>query len=114
MADPVQGLREMRRVTRPGGTVAACVWDHAGDRGPLAALWSTVRELDPADPGESDLTGVREGQLASRASGGAAHPCGDGSNAKHRPARSALPREVDLTGTMPPRTADLGTCACLL
>jgi trans-aconitate methyltransferase len=65
MADPVQGLREMRRVTRPGGTVAACVWDHAGDRGPLAAFWSAVRELDPANPGESDLTGVREGQLAS-------------------------------------------------
>jgi SAM-dependent methyltransferase len=65
MADPVQGLREMRRVTRPGGTVAACVWDHAGDRGPLAAFWSAVRELDPAAPGESDLAGVREGQLAS-------------------------------------------------
>lgn len=65
MADPMQGLREMRRVTRPGGTVAACVWDHAGDRGPLAAFWSAVRELDPANPGESDLTGVREGQLAS-------------------------------------------------
>jgi SAM-dependent methyltransferase len=65
MADPVQGLREMRRVTRPGGTVAACVWDHAGDRGPLAAFWSAVRELDPAAPCESDLAGVREGQLAS-------------------------------------------------
>ena len=52
MTDPVQGLREMRRVTRPGGTVAACVWDHAGDRGPLAAFWSAVRELDPAAPGE--------------------------------------------------------------
>ena len=32
MTDPVQGLREMARVTRPGGTVAACVWDHGGGR----------------------------------------------------------------------------------
>ena len=64
MADPVLGLREMRRVTRPGGTVAACVWDHAGDRGPLAAFWSAVRELDPAAGDESDLAGVREGDLA--------------------------------------------------
>ena len=35
MSDPVAGLSEMRRVTRPGGTVAACVWDHAGGSGPL-------------------------------------------------------------------------------
>jgi SAM-dependent methyltransferase len=65
MADPVQGLREMRRVTRPGGTVAACVWDNASGRGPLAAFWSAVRELDPAATGESDLAGVREGHLVS-------------------------------------------------
>jgi SAM-dependent methyltransferase len=64
MADPVRGLREMRRVTRPGGTVAACVWDHAGDRGPVSAFWSAVRELDPAADDESDLAGAREGDLA--------------------------------------------------
>ncbi len=65
MADPVLGLREMARVTQPGGVVCACVWDHAGARGPLAAFWSAVRELDPAADDESDLAGVREGHLAS-------------------------------------------------
>src|SRR4051794_25572047 len=29
MADPAAGIAEMRRVTREGGVVAACVWDHA-------------------------------------------------------------------------------------
>ena len=64
MADPVQGLREMGRVTRSGGIVAACVWDHAGGRGPLGAFWRAVRDLDPAADDESRLAGVREGDLA--------------------------------------------------
>ena len=64
MADPVAGLHEMGRVTRRGGTVAACVWDHAGGRGPLTTFWRAVRELDPSAPDESGLAGVGEGQLA--------------------------------------------------
>jgi SAM-dependent methyltransferase len=64
MTDPVAGLREMARVTRPGGVVAACVWDHAGDRGPLSPLWSAVHELDPRARDESPAAGVRKGHLA--------------------------------------------------
>jgi SAM-dependent methyltransferase len=64
MTDPQAGLREMARVTRPGGVVAACVWDHAGDRGPLSVFWRAARERDPAAPHESDLAGAREGHLA--------------------------------------------------
>jgi SAM-dependent methyltransferase len=64
MADPVQGLREMARVTRPGGVVAACVWDHSGDRGPLSTFWSVVKGLDPVANDESTLAGARPGALA--------------------------------------------------
>ncbi|MGH2591448.1 MAG: class I SAM-dependent methyltransferase [Actinomycetota bacterium] len=63
MADPVVGLREMARVTRADGVVAACVWDHAGGRGPLSPFWQAARELDPAVEGESQLAGAREGHL---------------------------------------------------
>jgi SAM-dependent methyltransferase len=64
MTDPVAGLREMGRVTRPGGAVGACVWDHAGGRGPLTSFWRAVRDLDPAATDESGLAGSREGHLA--------------------------------------------------
>jgi SAM-dependent methyltransferase len=63
MADPVGGLREMARVTRSGGVVAACVWDHAGGRGPLSPFWNAVRELDPGAEDESRLPGARQGHL---------------------------------------------------
>jgi SAM-dependent methyltransferase len=63
MSDPVDGLSEMRRVTRAGGVVAACVWDHAGGRGPLSPFWDAVRELDPNAADESQLAGARNGHL---------------------------------------------------
>ena len=93
MADPVVGLGEMARVTRPGGRQAFSVthptrwmfpadpgeggltssqsyWDRnpyvevdAGGGGPLAIFWEAVRHLDPGAPDESGLAGTHEGQL---------------------------------------------------
>lgn len=64
MAAPIAGLGEMARVTREGGTVAACVWDHGGGEGPLSRFWEAARELDPEVVDESDLAGSRRGHLA--------------------------------------------------
>ena len=64
MSDPVAGLTEMARVVRPGGVVAACVWDHGGGRGPLSPFWEAAVELDRGVPDESDFAGAREGHLA--------------------------------------------------
>ena len=63
MSDPVTGLREMTRVTRSRGAVAACVWDFAGERAPLSVFWAAARELDPEAMDESYLAGAREGHL---------------------------------------------------
>jgi SAM-dependent methyltransferase len=63
MGDPVAGLREMARVTRSGGVVAACVWDHHGGTSPLSRFWNVLEEFDPAAENEGHLAGAREGHL---------------------------------------------------
>ncbi len=63
MTDPLAGLREMARVTRGHGTVAACVWDHAGRNGPLAVFWEAARRTDPGVTDEPEPAGTRKGDL---------------------------------------------------
>jgi SAM-dependent methyltransferase len=65
MTDAVAGLREMARVTRQSGSVAACVWDYYGGMSPLSPFWSALEEFDPAAENESQLAGAREGQLGN-------------------------------------------------
>jgi ubiquinone/menaquinone biosynthesis C-methylase UbiE len=48
MQDPDRGVQEMARVTRPGGTVAACMWDIAeGGMTMLRVFWGAVRTIAP-------------------------------------------------------------------
>ena len=53
MSDPPAGVREMRRVTRPSGAVAAAVWDYAGEMTLLRRFWDAAVSLDPG-AAESD------------------------------------------------------------
>ena len=63
MTDPVAGLREMARVTRPDGVIAACVWDHAGERTPISTFWRATHDLGLPTQDESAMAGAREGHL---------------------------------------------------
>ncbi len=63
MTDPVAGIREMARVTRPDGVIVACVWDFADGRSPVSPFWSAVRTMDPANAGEDRYAGARDGHL---------------------------------------------------
>jgi SAM-dependent methyltransferase len=64
MVDPVTGLAEMSRVTRRDGVVAACVWDHSGERAPVSAFWRAAREIRGPVEDESALPGAHAGHLS--------------------------------------------------
>jgi ubiquinone/menaquinone biosynthesis C-methylase UbiE len=89
MTDPHRGLAEMARVIRPGGTVAACMWDLAGGGMPmLGTFWAAARAVDPAAEGERRRPGVSEGDIAQRMRQAGLEDVADG----------ALEATVDYTG----------------
>jgi SAM-dependent methyltransferase len=68
MRDGEAGVREMARVTRPGGIVASCVWDYAGEMTLLRAFWDAARQVDPERAAAADegvvMRWCGEGELA--------------------------------------------------
>jgi SAM-dependent methyltransferase len=76
---PDKAAAEMRRVTRPGGTVAACTWESGDGLGGLqmtTVFWEEAEKLDPAASAMAERPRHcnREGQLSAlwRAAGLAA------------------------------------------
>jgi len=65
--DPAQALAEQIRVTRPGGLVAAAVWDYGDGMRMLRAFWDEAVAADPAaEPrDERHLPLCRHSQLSS-------------------------------------------------
>lgn len=47
VADPETAIAEAHRVTRPGGLVAAYIWDYSGEMWALRHFWDTAILLDP-------------------------------------------------------------------
>jgi SAM-dependent methyltransferase len=47
LTDAPAGVREMRRVARAGGVVAAAVWDYAGGMVLLRSFWDAALAVDP-------------------------------------------------------------------
>jgi SAM-dependent methyltransferase len=65
--DPGQAVKEMRRVTRAGGTVTAAVWDYGKGMEMLRYLWDEAASMD-ADAiakHEGNMPLCRKGELAA-------------------------------------------------
>lgn len=65
VARPEAAARELGRVVRPGGTVAACVWDFGDGMAMLRLFWDAALAVDPAAPDEArTLRFGRPGEIA--------------------------------------------------
>jgi SAM-dependent methyltransferase len=66
VSDPTLAASELRRVVRPGGIVAACVWDFAERMEMLRCFWDAALSVDPDAPDEArTLRFGREGEIVS-------------------------------------------------
>ena len=54
MSDAERGVGEMKRVVKPGGTVAACTWDYADRMTMLRTFWDAAREVAPDEAQQAD------------------------------------------------------------
>jgi SAM-dependent methyltransferase len=69
--DPLAAVAEMTRVVRPGGVVAACVWDFAEGMRMLRSFWDAASIVDPHAPDEArTMRFGAEGELAQLLAGG--------------------------------------------
>lgn len=65
VSDPALTGAEMRRVLRPGGQAAACVWDFAAGMEMLRHFWDAALSVDPDAPDEAvTLRFGGEGEIA--------------------------------------------------
>jgi SAM-dependent methyltransferase len=64
VGDPPAAAREMRRVVRQEGAVAACVWDFAAGMRMLRLFWDAALSVEPAAPDEAaTLRFGRDGEI---------------------------------------------------
>jgi ubiquinone/menaquinone biosynthesis C-methylase UbiE len=65
VTDPPRCARELRRVLRPDGVAAACVWDFSEGMQMLRLFWDAALAIDPTAPDEArTLRFGREGEIA--------------------------------------------------
>jgi len=64
--DPLKALEEARRVTEPGGIIAAAVWDYGGEMRMLRIFWDAATSIDDraGKLDEARMPLCRSGELA--------------------------------------------------
>jgi hypothetical protein len=63
MRDAPAAVREMRRVVRPEGTLAACMWAAGEAMQMVHFFWTAVAAVDPGAPAEPAMTYRTEQEL---------------------------------------------------
>ena len=64
--DPLSAVKEARRVTKPGGVIAAAVWDYGADMRMLRIFWDAAASIDDRAKklDEAHMPLCRSGELA--------------------------------------------------